>query len=466
MLKRIYIMLLVAVLSGIAGMPAAVAQNNAPGQAREYEEVQHKEKDLDVKEIIFEHLGDGYGWEVPLSHVIRIPLPVIVKAQDGQWFCFMSGDLTEILVTKDLESGKEHEERVPIIKTCERNGKSYYFTIAQTSAHKDKVVEIFPLSAQEQAEVDKKLAGVREPGDVNKGMPVVDGYVYVRDNVYKKNGVYHVTGKYYKEYRPLDISITKNVCALFISCIVVTAMVMGLVRYYKRRGLRAPRKGMGFFELLVSFVYYDNLKPTLGANTAKFAPYLLTAFFFILTMNLLGLIVIFPGGANLTGNIAVTLVLAICTFILTNVLGTKHYWKEIFWPDVPIWLKFPLPIMQMIEVFGIFTKPAALAVRLFANMMGGHMIVITLTLLIFIFAGFGAAVAGGTAVISILFSIFMLLLDVLVSFIQAYVFTLLSALFIAMSQEKGEHGEAKEEEKKLLHKEAVKIDGEVSTGKA
>ncbi|GFI38903.1 ATP synthase subunit a [Muribaculaceae bacterium] len=150
-------------------------------------------------------------------------------------------------------------------------------------------------------------------------------------------------------------------------------------------------------------------------------------------MNLVGLIVIFPGGANLTGNIAVTLVLAFMTFVVTNIFGTKHYWKEIFWPDVPLFLKFPLPIMQMIEVFGIFTKPAALCVRLFANMMGGHIIVITLTLLIFIFAAFGAGVAGGATVISVLFSIFMLLLDVLVSFIQAYVFTLLSALFISMA---------------------------------
>ena len=162
-------------------------------------------------------------------------------------------------------------------------------------------------------------------------------------------------------------------------------------------------------------------------------------------MNLVGLIVIFPGGANLTGNIAVTLVLALLTFIVTNVLGKKHYWKEIFWPDVPIWLKCPLPIMQIIEIFGIFTKPAALCVRLFANMMGGHMIVITLVLLIFIFAAFGAAAAGGSVVISIVFTVFMLLLDVLVSFIQAYVFTMLSTMFIAMAQEEGhehDHGDS------------------------
>ncbi|MDE6272280.1 MAG: F0F1 ATP synthase subunit A [Muribaculaceae bacterium] len=248
-----------------------------------------------------------------------------------------------------------------------------------------------------------------------------------------------VGDEYYKEYRPFDISITKNVLALLIAAVLVTWMVMSVARYYARKGMKAPRKGMGFMEMLIDFIYTGVIKSSLGAKANKFAPYLLTCFFFILTMNLLGLIVIFPGGANLTGNIAITLVLAVMTFIVTNVLGTKHYWKEIFWPDVPLFLKFPLPIMQMIEVFGIFTKPAALCVRLFANMMGGHMIVITLTLLIFIFAAFGAAALGASTVVSVLFTIFMLLLDVLVSFIQAYVFTLLSALFISAGQEDGHH---------------------------
>ena len=156
--------------------------------------------------------------------------------------------------------------------------------------------------------------------------------------------------------------------------------------------------------------------------------------------------VIFPGGANLTGNIAVTMVLAIFTFLATNIFGTKHYWKEIFWPDVPLWLKFPLPIMPIIELFGVFTKPAALTVRLFANMMGGHMIVIVLTLLIFIFAALGPVVTGATAFVSVLFSLFMLVIDVLVSFIQAFVFTMLSTLFISFGTEKGheEHKESQE----------------------
>ena len=172
----------------------------------------------------------------------------------------------------------------------------------------------------------------------------------------------------------------------------------------------------------------------------KFAPYLLTVFFFILYMNLLGLIVVFPGGANLTGNIAVTLVLSIFTFLLTNLIGTKHYWKEILWPDVPLWLKFPIPIMPIIEIFGALTKPAALTVRLFANMLGGHMIILVLTLLIFIFAAMGPVVTGGMTVISVAFSVFMLLIDVLVSFIQAYVFTMLSTIFISFGQER-EHNE-------------------------
>lgn len=357
------------------------------------------ENELDVKEIIFEHLGDGYGWEVPFTHVYRIPLPVIVRAEDGQWFCFSSGDLTKIETVKNEETGKEKSHLVPVVKTIERDGKTYEFVLSHSEDNKDKVVQL--------------ITGT-------------DGKV--------------------TEYRPFDISVTKNVAALFISVILVILIVMGMVRFYKKNGFKAPRKGLGFFEMLVSFIYYDTIKATLGESARKFGPYLLTAFFFILTMNLVGLIVIFPGGANLTGNIAVTLVLALCTFVATNIFGTKHYWKEIFWPDVPLFLKFPLPIMQFIEVFGIFTKPAALCVRLFANMMGGHMIVITLTILIFIFGAFGAAVAGGTVVVSIAFSLFMLALDVLVSFIQAYVFTTLSTIFISAAIERHDEHKAHAEE--------------------
>lgn len=324
---------------------------------------EHSSGEVDPKTVIFEHLGDTYGWAAPFSHHHYIPLPIIVRDYEGSWHVFSSARV-------------EH-------------GASYSgFYIAKEGDYKGKIV------------------GVKADGTV---------------------------------YRPLDISITKNVAALFISALVVVLCVMCIYRWYKKNPLKAPRKGTAFLELIVEFVYNMVIRPTLGKKSAKFGPYLLTVFFFILIMNLLGLIVIFPGGANLTGNIAVTMVLALFTFFMTNVFGTKHYWKEVFWPDVPWWLKVPLPIMPLIELFGLFTKPAALTVRLFANMMGGHIIVLVLTLLIFIFGAFGSAVMGVTTVFSVAFSLFMLLLDTLVSFIQAFVFTMLSALFISLAQE--EHGD-------------------------
>lgn len=411
------------------------------------EAAKQEEKDLDVKEVIFHHLGDGYGWEVPFAHVYRIPLPVIVRAEDGTWHAFSSSKLTEIIIEKDEKTGKEKEELVPVIHHIEKNGKSYDFLIAHTSKHKNKVVQIFPVLGEEQSRLHAEaiVKSAEDGSDLHD--TILDGYVLYN-------------GQYYKEYKPLDISITKNVLALFIASVLVTIIVMLLVRHYRRNGDKAPRKGLGFFELLVEFIYNGVIKETLKDKASKFAPYLLTCFFFILTMNLLGLIVVFPGGANLTGNIAITLVLACLTFIMTNVFGTKHYWKEIFWPDVPVWLKCPLPIMQVIEIFGIFTKPAALCVRLFANMMGGHMIVLTLTVLIFIFAAFGAAAAGSSVVISVLFSIFMLLIDVLVSFIQAYVFTMLSTIFIGLAQENGHHGKGEHEQhpQEIILKEDVGVE--------
>lgn len=330
------------------------------------------EEKINPKEIIFDHLGDHYGWEVPFMHSVRIPLPIIVRDYNGDWHMFSSSRL---------------------MHDAEYDG----FKIAT------------------EGQYAKKIVGMR---------PEANGAM--------------------AEYRPIDLSITKNVFALIISAIVVALCAISILKWYKKHGMKAPRKGKAALEVVVEFIYYGVIRPTLGKKAHKFAPYLLTVFFFILAMNLLGLIVIFPGGANLTGNIAITFVLAICTFIMTNVVATKHYWKEIFWPDVPLWLKFPIPIMPVIEVFGMFTKPAALMVRLFANMMGGHMIVITLTLLIFIFASFGVVVTGVSTVLSMAFSLFMLLIDVLVSFIQAYVFTMLSTLFISIAQEEGEH---KKEEK-------------------
>ena len=246
-----------------------------------------------------------------------------------------------------------------------------------------------------------------------------------------------------EELRPLDLSFTKNAASLMLSMLLMLAIFLSLARSYKKEPIKARTGFAGMIEVVIAFVQDDLIKPCIGPEYKRFSPYLLTAFFFILINNLLGLVPFFPGGANVTGNISITLVLALFTFAITNLCGNREYWKEIFWPDVPLWLKIPLPIMPFVELLGVFTKPFALMVRLFANILAGHMIILVLMGLIFIFTYMiGPAVGAGVSVISIAFSIFMLVLDVLVSFIQAYVFTMLSAIFIGMGRMEHGHKEA------------------------
>lgn len=241
-----------------------------------------------------------------------------------------------------------------------------------------------------------------------------------------------------KEVRPFDISITKTVVVLFINSILLLICILIPARWCKKHRPEdpAPKGFTGLMTMFIMYIYDDIIKATLGKNTDRFAPYLLTCFFFIFLSNLMGVVPFPPGGGNLTGNITITFFLALCTFLITNFTGTKAYWKEIFWPDVPTWLKVPVPLMPFIEFFSIFTKPLALMIRLFANMMAGHAIALSLTCLIFIMFGINAVAGASMTVVSVLMSVFMMLLELLVCFIQALVFTMLSAVFISLSQVK------------------------------
>lgn len=234
---------------------------------------------------------------------------------------------------------------------------------------------------------------------------------------------------------PIDLSITKTVAGIFVSVIILLLIFLNIAKAAKRRANQAPAGMQNLFEPIILFVRDDIAKPAIGEKKfEKFMPFLLTVFFFILVNNLLGLIPVFPFGANVTGNIAVTLVLAIFTFIITTFSTNKHYWKEIYNPDVPWWLKFPVPLMPIVELTGVLTKPFVLMIRLFANMLAGHLIVTVFVSLIFIFARlFGVEAGLGISVVSVLFSVFMLMLDILVSFVQAYVFTFLSAMYFGMA---------------------------------
>lgn len=266
-----------------------------------------------------------------------------------------------------------------------------------------------------------------------------EGFKIATEGDYEGKVVEVGTGE--QELRPFDISITKTVLALFINSLIVVGVILYTARWYKRCSPEspAPKGFVGFMEMLIMMVEEDVIKSCVGKDYKKFSPYLLTAFFFIFVNNIMGLIPVFPGGGNVTGNIAVTMILALCTFLAVNMFGTKEYWKEILWPEVPTWLKVPVPLMPAIELFGIFTKPFALMIRLFANIMAGHSIILALTSIVFVTAGMGAVISTSMTVVSVLFCIFMNCVEVLVAFIQAYVFTMLSAVFIGMARAEGHH---------------------------
>lgn len=224
----------------------------------------------------------------------------------------------------------------------------------------------------------------------------------------------------------LDFSITKNVAAMFVSVVVLLLIFTSVARSYKKSVGKAPKGFQSLIEPIIIFVRDDIAKPNIGHKYAKFMPYLLTVFFFIWINNLLGLVPIFPGGANVTGNIALTFVLALGTLVLVNINGNKYYWKHILTPSVPWWL---YPIMIPVELIGVLSKPFALMIRLFANITAGHIIVLSLISLIFIFESLAIAP------VSVAFVLFMDVLELLVAFLQAFIFTLLTALFIGMAVE-------------------------------
>jgi len=331
-----------------------------------------EKKEINVKAIIFGHILDSYRWEITKIRGKEISLYLPV-------ILYSKTSGWHVFSSRKLfvnEDGTENES----------GGYDGFYPAGESSAHQGKLLEKMP-----------------------------DG-----TNV-----------------KPADFSVTKVSLGLMINSAILIVLILCTTKFYRKHqdGTGVPGKFASFMEMFVMAIEDSVIKPCVGANYKKYSPYLLTAFFFILVNNLMALIPIFPGGANVTGNIAITFFLAICTFLAVNIFGTKHYWKDILWPDVPLWLKCPIPLMPVIELFGIFTKPIALMIRLFANMLSGHMAMLVLTCLIFIGCSIGALMGSTMTVISVAFNLFMNALELLVAFIQAYVFTLLSAVFIGIAQE-------------------------------
>lgn len=228
--------------------------------------------------------------------------------------------------------------------------------------------------------------------------------------------------------KPWDFSITKNVAAMFLTVILMLLFFFSLARYHKN-STKAPSGFNNVMEALVIFVRDDIARPQIGEKKyMKFMPFLLTVFFFIWITNLLGLL---PGAANVTGNIAVTVSLGLFTLVLIIVNGNREFWKHTFWmPGIPTFVK---PILAVVEVMGLVIKPIALMIRLFANITAGHIIILSLLGLIFILE------SAGVAGISVPFALFITVLELLVAFLQAFIFTMLSALFIGMAVAEHEH---------------------------
>jgi len=222
---------------------------------------------------------------------------------------------------------------------------------------------------------------------------------------------------------PLDFSITKNVATLMLGALILILIFTSVSKGYVKNKGKAPKGIQSFLEPLIVYMRDEVVKPSIGKNYGKYFPYLLTLFFFIFINNLLGLL---PGGANLTGNIAITLVLALITFLITNLSANKYYWKHILLPNTPKWMWV---IMIPVEVVGVLMKPLSLMIRLFANITAGHIIMLSLFGLIFIFKSWAVAPA-----ISI-FALFMSAIELLVAFLQAFIFTLLTSMYIGSAIE-------------------------------
>ncbi|MBL7883753.1 MAG: F0F1 ATP synthase subunit A [Bacteroidia bacterium] len=273
----------------------------------------------------------------------------------------------------------------------------------------------------------------------NHGHDAVQGnYTYRIDEKTKSIIVFdELTGTVDQEAtaKITDFSITKNVAAMFFSMLLMLWMFIKVAKLATKNRGKAPSGLQSWIEPLVVFVRDDVAKPSIGKSYEKFMPFLLTVFFFIWINNLLGLIPIFPGGANLTGSISVALVLAAFTLVITFVVANKHYWRHVFaMPGVPLPV---LIILTPIEILGLFLRPFVLMIRLFANITAGHIIALAFFSLIFIFGEMNAGLGLGVSVLSLVFTIFMGALELLVAFLQAYVFTLLSAIYFGAAVDEG-----------------------------
>ena len=339
-----------------------------------------EKESFNAGEMIMEHIDDSHEWHLwgKGSGSVSVPLPIILYHQDNGFSIFMSSNF--------------HHGHTAY---------KGYRLLTEHFLHKHEI----------------------DPNDYPHDMVVA---VTAEGKLDKASTL-----------KIWDFSITKNVAALLTSVFLLMWIFISIAKTYNKRIGQAPTGMQSFMEPIIIFIRDDIAKPSIGDKYEKFMPYLLTLFFFIWINNVMGLIPLIPGGTNLTGNIAIPIVLALFTFVLTTINGNAHYWKHIFvMPGVP---KPILLILTPLEVVSIFIKPIVLVIRLFANITAGHIVMLVFFSLIFIFGETSVAAGYGVSVASVAFTVFLTFLELLVGVIQAYVFTLLSAIYFGMATAGGDH---------------------------
>jgi F-type H+-transporting ATPase subunit a len=339
-----------------------------------------EKESFNAGEMIMEHIDDSHEWHLwgKGSGSVSVPLPIILYHQDNGFSIFMSSNF--------------HHGHTAY---------KGYRLLTEHFLHKHEI----------------------DPNDYPHDMVVA---VTAEGKLDKASTL-----------KIWDFSITKNVAALLTSVFLLMWIFISIAKTYNKRIGQAPTGMQSFMEPIIMFIRDDIAKPSIGDKYEKFMPYLLTLFFFIWINNVMGLIPLIPGGTNLTGNIAIPIVLALFTFVLTTINGNAHYWKHIFvMPGVP---KPILLILTPLEVVSIFIKPIVLVIRLFANITAGHIVMLVFFSLIFIFGETSVAAGYGVSVASVAFTVFLTFLELLVGVIQAYVFTLLSAIYFGMATAGGDH---------------------------
>ncbi len=382
-----------AIICSFLGVKANQPEGNS-GQNHEkttaqsvekHDEVAHKnhqgehKKEFNAKELIMHHISDAHEWEFFAFGTFHATIPL------------------------------------PVILYSEQNGVDFFLSNAFN--YKEGITD-------------------------HNAPKYYKNYILYHEKIYIANakGELHIDEEHHAtNAKPFDFSITKNVTSMMLSVLLLCIMFITVANAYTKKGQWVPKGLQAFMEPLILFVRDDIVAPNMGKNTNRFLPYMLTLFFFIWMNNMLGLL---PGAANVTGNIAITAFLALVTLIATLVFAKKYYWGHIFNPPgVPKLLFF---IMIPVEIVGIFTKPFALMIRLFANVTAGHIIILSILGLIFMFSNGGQDVGTGFGVslASTALALFLYCIELLVAFLQAFIFTLLTSLFIGQALEEPSHAEA------------------------